>query len=54
MSRFARITEDPDYEEWDDSNAELDIMDWLNKEIDSATVVKKPQEEFSPFETVNS
>ncbi len=54
MSRFAYITEDPDYENWDDSNAEQDIMEWLNKEIDGAIVVKKPQEEFSPFETCNS
>ena len=54
MSRFAYITEDPDYEDWDDSNAEQDIMDWLNKEIDGATVVKTPQEEFGPFETINS
>jgi hypothetical protein len=51
MSRFAYITEDPDYEDWADSQ-EQDILDWLNKEIDG--VAEKPQEPYSPFETINS
>ena len=48
MSRFDRIVEDPDYEEPED------IMEWLNGQIDEVTVVKKPQEEYSPYETINS
>jgi hypothetical protein len=42
MSRFAVVYEDPDY---DDAYAELEILEWLNNEIDGATVVKKPQEQ---------
>ena len=42
MSRFARITEDPDYEDWADSQ-EQDIIDWLDQEIDGKTVAEKPQ-----------
>jgi len=48
MSRFAVVHEDPSYEEPED------IMDWLDEQIDGATVVKKPQEEYSPFDTINS
>lgn len=48
MSRFAVVHEDPLYEEPED------IMEWLNGQIDEVTVVKKPQEEFGPFETINS
>jgi hypothetical protein len=48
MSRFAVVYEDPSYEEPED------IMDWLDQEIDGTTVVKKPHEEFGPYETVNS
>ena len=48
MSRFAVVHEDPSYDEPED------IMEWLNGQIDEVTVVKKPQEEFGPFETINS
>jgi hypothetical protein len=61
MSRFAVVYEDPSYER------EEDIMDWLDTQIDGEpnlqdivdswirnTVAEKPQEEFGPFETVNS
>jgi hypothetical protein len=41
MSRFAVVYEDPDY---DDSYAELEIMEWLDEQIDGKAVVKKPQE----------
>ena len=64
MSRFARVYEDPDYEDWADSlesdegdwveDGGTDIMTWLNLKIDGATVVKKPQEDYSPFATINS
>ena len=42
MSRFARVVEDPDYEDWADSQ-EQDILEWLNSEIDD--VAEKPQED---------
>lgn len=57
MSRFARITEDPSYEVDED-------MDW--EDVDTAplgaivdswvreSVVKKQQEEYSPYITSNS
>ena len=61
MSRFAVVYEDPSYEQ------EEDIMDWLDTEIDGEpnlqdivdswvrkTVAEKPQEEFSPFVSMNS
>lgn len=48
MSRFAVVHEDPLYEEPED------IMEWLNGQIDEVTVVKKPQEDYSPFNTANS
>jgi hypothetical protein len=61
MSRFAVVYEDPSYEQ------EEDVMDWLDTEIDGEpslqsvvdgwirkTVAEKPQEEFGPYETVNS
>ena len=60
MSRFAVVYEDPSYEQ------EEDIMDWLDTEIDGKpnlqdivdswvrkTVAEKPQEEFSPFVSMN-
>ena len=55
MSRFAYITEDPDYEDWaneQDTYWEDKFSEWEANE--GATVVKKPQEEFSPFVTSNS
>lgn len=60
MSRFARITEDPEY----DIDMSDDEGDW--EDIDTAplgaivdswvreTVAKKQQEPYSPFVTVNS
>jgi hypothetical protein len=50
MSRFARITEDPDYEiEFDED------MDWQDTDNQaSEAVFKRIAEELSPFETVNS
>jgi hypothetical protein len=61
MTRFAVVYEDPSYEQ------EEDVMDWLDTQIDGepdlqdivdswvrSTVAKKPQEELSPFITVNS
>jgi hypothetical protein len=61
MSRFAVVYEDPSYEQ------EEDIMDWLDTEIDGEpnlqdivdgwirkTVAEKPQEEFSPYVSMNS
>lgn len=50
MSRFARVVEDPDYEDAFDELAEYDeaqgqkVFEHLVKDI----------QEFSPFETVNS
>lgn len=41
MSRFAVVYEDPEYVE--DENSEMEIMEWLNEQIDGKTVVKKPQ-----------
>jgi hypothetical protein len=51
MSRFAVVHEDPDYIE--DENSEMEIMEWLNQNIDGV-VVKKPQEDYSPYDTINS
>ena len=47
MSRFDRIVEDPDYEEPSVGEGWDDLLDGF------VTVAEKPQEEFSPFETVN-
>jgi hypothetical protein len=60
MTRFAVVYEDPSYE------YQEDVMDWVDQEIEHSelsnivdswirnTVAKKPQEEMSPFITVNS
>ena len=47
MSRFARIVEDPEYEE-------PVASDWAEVLDGFVTVAEKPHEEYSPFETVNS
>jgi predicted alpha/beta hydrolase family esterase len=47
MSRFARIVEDPEYEE-------PVVSDWAEVLDGFVTVAEKPHEEYSPFETVNS
>ena len=55
MSRFARLYEDPEYDTEfnnDDKHSEQDILEWLHIEIDG--VAEKPQEPYSPFETINS
>ena len=50
MSRFARITEDPEYEIEIDEDA-----DWQDIDAEqSARVFQKIVEELSPFETSNS
>ena len=62
MSRFARITEDPDYEdnfdEFEEANGWSDIDtaplgaivdSWIRK-----SVAEMPQDEYSPYETINS
>lgn len=55
MSRFAMITEDPSYEPIDpDAEDQEDIIEWLDRKIEEATVAKKPQEPFSPYITSNS
>jgi hypothetical protein len=61
MTSFAVVYEDPEYE------LPEDIMDWLDTQIDGEpnlqdivdgwirkTVAEKPQEEFGPYQTVNS
>ena len=48
MSRFDRIVEDPDYEEPSVGEGWDDLLDGF------VTVAEKPQEEYSPFETVYS
>ena len=47
MSRFARIVEDPEYEE-------PVVSDWAEVLDGFVTVAEKEKDEFSPFETVNS
>jgi hypothetical protein len=61
MSRFAVIYEDPDYEDWADENDEFELVETdFSKWSPEAQarlikdVVLTPQEEFSPFSTVNS
>lgn len=44
MTRFAVVYEDPSYEEPED-------LDWPDED---ESVAEKPQEEFGPYETVNS
>lgn len=53
MSRFAFITEDPEYDGYDDD----DYADWEDDVADYSltTVVVKPQEEiYGPYVTINS
>ena len=47
MSRFAVVYEDPSYEE-------PVVDDWAELLDGFVNVAEKPQEEFGPFETVNS
>jgi hypothetical protein len=58
MSRFAVVYEDPDYEYQDDEGDWTDVDTApLSAIVDSwirQTVAEKPQEELSPFATMNS
>jgi hypothetical protein len=50
MSRFARITEDPDYESWaEDTELDLDEQDWDNMSIE----LNQDADAFNPFNTNN-
>ena len=51
MSRFAVVHEDPDYVD-DEAYWEDKFSEWEANQ--GEVVVKKPHEEYSPFETVNS
>jgi hypothetical protein len=44
MSRFAQTYEDPSYEYTGDENSEIEIMEWLNKEIDGDPEFEVPDE----------
>jgi hypothetical protein len=48
MSRFAVVHEDPEYDEPAVGSDWAELLDGF------VTVAEKPQEEYSPFETVNS
>ena len=50
MSRFARITEDPEYDMFEDEDQEWQDIDAEQSQRVFARIV----EELSPFETVNS
>lgn len=53
MSRFAYITEDPDYDmEFDDDLTEDELEEF--DEVQSERVFARLVEELSPFSTVNS
>jgi hypothetical protein len=50
MSRFARITEDPDYEDWAETNeVDLDEQDWDSMSI----ALNQDTDAFNPFNTNN-
>lgn len=54
MSRFARITEDPEYD-LDFEDSDLDWEDAVEQDpATSKAVFDRMVEELSPFETVNS